>query len=68
MKDLGAAQKIFSIEIQRDRKNGKLWLSQKGYVSHILKKFNMSDAKPVSTSLASHFALSAKQCPSSFND
>ena len=64
IKDLGAAQKILGMEIQRDRKVGKLWLSQKKYISHILEKLNMSSAKPVSTLLAPHFALSAKQCPS----
>jgi hypothetical protein len=28
MKDLGAAKQILGMEIHRDRKNGKLWLSQ----------------------------------------
>lgn len=56
------------MEIQRDTKNGKLWLSQKTYISHVLEKFNMSSAKPVSTSLTSHFAWSAKQCPFSLDD
>ena len=27
MKDLGAKKQILGVEIQRDRKNGKLWLS-----------------------------------------
>lgn len=64
MKDLGAAQKILGMEIRRDRKVGKLWLSQKNYISHVIEKFGMLDAKATSTPLASHFALSAKQCPS----
>jgi len=28
MKDLGASKQISSIEIHRDKKHGKLWLSQ----------------------------------------
>ena len=32
MKDLGAAKKILGMEIRRDRKFGRLWLSQKNYV------------------------------------
>ena len=32
MKDLGAAKKILGMEIQRDRKAGKLFLSQKKYL------------------------------------
>ena len=28
MKDLGAARQILGVEIFRDRRNGKLWLSQ----------------------------------------
>jgi len=28
MKDLGATKQILGMEIHRDRKNGKLWLSQ----------------------------------------
>jgi hypothetical protein len=32
MKDLGAAKKILGMEITRDRKSGKLYLSQRGYL------------------------------------
>jgi hypothetical protein len=31
MKDLGATKHILSMEILRDRMNGKLWLSQQKY-------------------------------------
>eukprot|EP00268_Persea_americana_P052517 TRINITY_DN5882_c0_g1_i3.p1 TRINITY_DN5882_c0_g1~~TRINITY_DN5882_c0_g1_i3.p1 ORF type:complete len:175 (-),score=26.15 TRINITY_DN5882_c0_g1_i3:42-566(-) len=64
MKDLGAATKMLSMEIRRDRKAGKLWLSQKKYITKVLEKFNIQHAKPVSTSLVGHFSLSAGQCPS----
>ncbi|TXG72378.1 hypothetical protein EZV62_000957 [Acer yangbiense] len=64
MKDLGVVKKILKMEIKRDRKAGKLWLSQKRYIHKVLEKFSMLDAKAISTPLASHFVLSAKQCPS----
>jgi hypothetical protein len=31
MKDLGATKQILGIEVHRDGKNGKLWLSHKVY-------------------------------------
>lgn len=36
MKDLGAAKYILGMEINKDRVNRKLWLSQKKYVNTIL--------------------------------
>lgn len=55
---------MLGVEIRRDKKAGKLWLSQKKYISKVLEKFNIQNAKPVSTPLAGHFSLSASQCPS----
>ncbi|OMO51796.1 Reverse transcriptase, RNA-dependent DNA polymerase [Corchorus capsularis] len=63
MKDLGPAKQILGMDIIRDRKAGKLWLSQEKYVERILKRFNMQDAKSVSTPLANHFKLTKKSCP-----
>ena len=51
------------MEIHRDRGSRKLWLSQQGYVEKVLDRFEMSKAKPVSTSLANHFKLSSLHCP-----
>ena len=62
IKDLGIAKKILGMEIHKDRESRKLWLSQKNYIRKVLEKFNMQDAKPVSTSLANHFKLSSSQC------
>ncbi|CAL2259863.1 unnamed protein product [Prunus armeniaca] len=39
MKDLGAAQKILGMEIQRDRTAGRIWISQAKYIQKVLKKF-----------------------------
>ena len=63
MKDLGIAKKILGMEIHKDRESRKLWLSQKNYIRKVLEKFNMQDAKPMSTPLANHFKLSSSQCP-----
>lgn len=68
MKDLGAAKKILGMEITRDRKSGLLFLSQHNYIQKVLKRFNMQDAESVSTPIAPHFKLSAKQCPSTDED
>ncbi|KAH9307354.1 hypothetical protein KI387_035265, partial [Taxus chinensis] len=63
MKDLGAAKQILGMRISRDRKERKLTLSQEEYIKKVLERFNMQDAKPVGTPLASHFKLSKEQCP-----
>ena len=64
MKDLGEAKKILGMEIERDRKRGRLCLSQKGYLKKMLQKFNFdSDAKEVNIPLAPHLKLSAKMSP-----
>ena len=63
IKDLGAAKQIFGIRIIRDKANGTLNLSQSEYVKKVLNKFNMNEAKLVSTPLYSHFKQSKKQSP-----
>ena len=58
MKDLGAVKQILGMRIIRDKANGTLKLSQSEYVKKVLSRFNMNEAKPVSTPLGSHFKLS----------
>ena len=41
MKDLGATNFIFGMEIKRDQKVRKIWLNQMKYIETILKFFNM---------------------------
>ena len=36
MKELGNARRILGIEIERDRKNGTLFLSHKSYIKKVL--------------------------------
>eukprot|EP01018_Ginkgo_biloba_P038394 Gb_22123 [translate_table: standard] len=64
MKDMGAVKQILGMEIHRDRKNGKLWLSQHKYVENVLTRFGMKHVKLVGIPLASHFKLSSSLCPS----
>ena len=61
MKDLGAAKQILDMRIIRDKANDTLKLSQSKYVKKVLNRFNMNEAKPVSTLLGSHFKLSKEQ-------
>ena len=58
MKDLGAAKQILGMRIIRDKGNGTLKLSQSEYVKKFVSRFNMNEAKPMSTPLGSHFKLS----------
>jgi len=68
MKDLGATKKILGLEIHRDRKAGKLYLSQRKYLEKILDRLNMSNCKSVSTPLAAHFKLSFESYPKTKQD
>ena len=51
-----------------ETKSGMLHLSQRGYIEKVLRRFNMHDAKPVSTPLTAHFKLSSALCPVSDDD
>jgi hypothetical protein len=64
MKDLGPAKQILGVRIQRSRKDKKLFISQEQYIEKVLERFNMNNAKVVSSPLATHFKLSTKQSPS----
>ncbi|TXG71884.1 hypothetical protein EZV62_000463 [Acer yangbiense] len=68
MKDLGAAKKILGMEIHRDKKADKLFLSHKNYIENILERFGMKDSKPVTTPLAAHFKLSSTLSSKSKDD
>ena len=60
MKDLGEAKKVLDMEIDRDRRSGKVSLTRKGYLQKVLHRFNIDkDTKSVSTPLAPHFKLNA---------
>ncbi|KAL4272870.1 hypothetical protein GQ457_13G029760 [Hibiscus cannabinus] len=64
MKDLGEAKKILGMEISRDRRRGKLCLTQKQYLKKVLQCFGMHEnTKHVSTPLATHLKLSSQLSP-----
>ena len=63
MKELGNARRILGMEIERDRKNGTLFLSQKSCIQKALQRFNTEDSRPMLTPIASHFKLSSSQSP-----
>jgi len=65
MKYLGPTNKILGMQIHRDRKDMKIWLSQKNYLRKVLRRFNMQDCKPISTPLPVNFKLSSSMSPSS---
>jgi hypothetical protein len=68
MKDLGSSKKILGMEITRDRKSTVLFLNQQNYIQKVPHRFNMHDAKSISTPIAPNFKLSALQCPSTDGD
>ena len=65
MKDLGEAQFILGIQIERDRANRILYLSQETYIKKVIERFGMSDCKPVSTPLEAGMKLSKLDSPES---
>jgi len=52
------------MEIERDKKGGKVSVMKKRYLNKVLQKFNINvDTKSISTSLALHFKLKATMFP-----
>ena len=64
MKELGQARHILGMRIERNRKSKTLWLSQSDYIHKVLKRFNIENAKSVSTPLPTTIRLSDKDSPS----
>ena len=64
MKELGQARHILGMRIERNRTTKILFLSQSDYIHKVLKRFNMDNAKPVSTPLLMIIRLSDRDCPS----
>jgi hypothetical protein len=67
MKDLGKLRFCLGIEIVWND-DGSCNLRQKQYVLDVLKRFNMTDCKPVSTPLQSGVKLSKSMCATSKED
>ena len=68
MHDLGPIKYILGIEVIRDRANRTMYLSQRKHIGDVLARFNMTDARPVSTPLAKSVPLSKEDCPQTPED
>jgi len=63
VKDLGEVKFLLGIGVTRNRKTGIIELSQQAYVNQLLKRFNLQDAKPVTTPLSSGVRLTQDDSP-----
>ena len=63
MKDLGVERYILGMEINRDRSNKKLWLSQSKYVKSVLDRFSMADCRPLCVPIHVGTNLYIDHCP-----
>ena len=63
MKDMGEADYILGVKIERDRSKKLLTLSQEHYIKKILERFHMSSCKPVDTPVSKSEVLSQNMCP-----
>ena len=61
MKDLETMNQILGMKVLRERKDRKVWLSQKRYVGKILWCFNMQNTKLVSILFSIQLKLSIEQ-------
>ncbi|CAM8940962.1 unnamed protein product [Rhodiola kirilowii] len=61
--DFGGAKKILVMHIRRNRKEKRLLLCQTDYLTKVVEKFDIKNAKPVLTPVTSHFKLSKDQEP-----
>ena len=49
MKDMGRFHYCLGISTIQDKEKGCLWIHQKQHISHMLEKYNLMDANPVTT-------------------
>jgi len=63
LRDLDETNYLLDVEITRNRKKQKLYLSQHQYIINKLEEFNMSDCKPVGTPMLPGLKLMLEQCP-----
>jgi hypothetical protein len=64
MTDLGELHWLLGMEVKRDWSNQMGSISQMAYIDHICEKFNLQDAKPLSTPLDPGNHLLKSQSPS----
>jgi hypothetical protein len=64
IKDLGELKWLLGIEVERDRDARTISFSQRAYITKIIARFGLQDAKPLTTPLDPHQHLSISQSPS----
>lgn len=55
MKDLGEVTYFVGLEIARDRKNKSIFIHQSSYITKLLKRFQMEESNPVTTSMETNW-------------
>ena len=68
VKDLGEADMILGIHVERDRSAGTISISQRAYLERVLKRFGMSDSNTKPTPLPLGIVLTKDQSPKSQED
>ena len=63
LSDCGKLQWFLGCKVEHDIQAGTVRLSQEKYCNDVLKRFQMSDTNPVSTSMEPNSHLSADDCP-----
>ena len=63
LRDCGKLQWFLGCKVEQDIQAGTVRLSQEKYCNDILKRFQMSDANPVSTPMETNAHLSTDDCP-----
>ena len=63
--DLGELHWMLGIEVKRTREAGTIHLSQKAYIDSILRRYNFTDLKPLSTPMDVQVKLTTEQAPTS---
>ena len=61
IKDIGEPKLIIGIQVERNRENKSITLSQSNYIDTVLKRFKMMDANPIGTPLDSNKQIMSKQ-------
>ena len=64
MVDLGQINNILGISVQREGATGRIHLSQKKYVEDLIEKFDMEQAKAVSTPIEPNLKITKEASPS----
>jgi hypothetical protein len=64
-KDLGPTKKILGMKISFNISKKLIWLSHQRYIEKVLERFNMKNAKSITSPLVVHHKLSSEKWPRS---